>query len=296
MLIGVTGATGFIGSRVLALARERGHAVIGYSRKAGRSIDGTIETREYSDHRPINVDGCDAIIHLAGESVMGIWTGAKRRRIRDSRVLGTRNLVESILRNPQPPRPRVLVSSSGIAIYGNTGDTPADEDSPPGSGFLAGVAREWEAEALRAREAGTRVVLLRTSMVLGRGGGALGAMLPFFRTGLGARISSGQQWMSWIHLDDEAALALFAAENAEVEGALNATAPEPVRNAVFTRELAAALHRPAFLAAPGFVLRAVTGEFSHELLDSKRILPKRAETHGFRFRFPKVHAALADLV
>lgn len=294
MNIGVTGATGFIGARVVELAKARGHRVVGFSRDALRPIRGCYETREFSLNREPDVGGCDAIIHLAGENVFGIWTKAKRQRIRGSRVLGTRQLVNAIARSSQPPR--VLVSCSGIAFYGDTGDATADENAPTGEGFLTEVTHEWEAEALRARRSGVSVALLRTSLVLGRNGGALKTMLPLFRLGLGAQLGSGEQWASWIHLDDEAALALFAVENEKASGPLNATSPEPVRNADFTDELADAVGQRAFFKVPAFVLQALTGEFSRELLDSKRIVPKRALDAGFVFRFPNLRDALADLL
>lgn len=249
--------------------------------------------RRFRHDEPLDISGCDAIIHLAGESVFGRWTGEKMRRIRGSRTRGTRHLVDAILASDHPPR--VLVSGSAIGFYGDTGDVPVDEDSPPGFGFLAEVTRSWEDEAWRACERGVRVALLRTSIVLGKGGGALGAMLPFFRIGLGGRLGSGRQWMSWIHLDDVAALALFAVEN-EIEGAFNGCAPEPLQNASFTRALARALHRPALFPIPAFVLKMALGEFSHELLDSKRVTPRRTLATGFAHRFRTIDAALSDLV
>ena len=293
MKIGVTGATGFIGTRIIAMARERDHEIIGLTRNPALEIPGCIETRKFSADEKVDVSGCDAIIHLAGENVFGLWTAEKKRRIRDSRILGTRQLADAILVSANPPR--VLVSSSAIGFYGDTGEREADEDSPSGDGFLADVSRTWEAEAVRVSEKNVRVVLLRTSLVLGRNGGALRIMAPLFRAGLGGVLGSGQQWMSWIHLDDEAALALFAVENAAVSGPLNAVAPQPVRNADFTRVLARAVHRHAFFKVPAFVLKNTLGGFSHELLDSKRILPKRAIATGFTHQFPTLDTALVDI-
>ena len=294
MIIGITGATGFIGKRIVELAIRQGHAVIAFTRDPARVISGCAETRKFSLDDKVDAGGCDAIIHLAGEPVAGLWTGEKRRRIRDSRVLGTRHLLDAILAAKNPPR--VLVSGSAVGYYGDTGENETDEASPPAEGgFLPKVAQAWESEAVRAREKNVRVVLLRTSIVLGTAGGALRAMSPIFRAGLGGKLGSGRQWMSWIHLDDEAALALFAIEHGDLEGPLNAVAPQPCRNAEFTKALARALHRPAFFRVPAFLLKIMLGEFSHELLDSKRIVSTRAAASGFTHRFPSLDAALADI-
>ena len=294
MNIGVTGVSGFIGRRLVELAVARGHCVTGFSRDPSRRIPGCSRTLTFSLDAKNDLSGCDAIIHLAGENVFGVWTREKKRRIRESRQLGTRRLVDAILASPNPPH--VLVSGSAIGFYGDTGDNVTDEGSPAGDGFLAETTQLWEAEALRAGEAGSRVVLLRTGLVLGKGGGALGVMAPVFRAGLGGKISSGEQWMAWIHLDDVAALALFAVENDAVRGPLNAVAPEPIRNAEFTRCLAVAVHRPAIFPVPGRVLKTVLGEFSRELLDSKRIVPRRALEAGFLHRFSNLDAALKNIV
>ncbi len=290
MLLGITGATGFIGKRVVDLALRRGHEVAAFSRNPSRAIPGC-EMRHFSLEDAPDLRGCEAVIHLAGESVLGLWTAAKKRRIRDSRVLGTRRLVEAIRVMAEPPE--VLVCGSAIGFYGDSGDAELGEDAPSGTGFLPDTVRAWEAEALRAEA--TRVVLLRTGLVLGKGGGPLAAMAPLFRAGLGGQIGDGHQWMSWIHLEDEAALALFAAENLDVRGALNASAPWPVRNRDWTRALALAVRRPAFFRAPAAAVRLL-GEFSHELLDSKRVVPAAATAHGFGFRFPELEPALKDLL
>ena len=294
MKIGITGASGFIGTRIIEIARQQGHEVIGFTRNPTRNIAGCVETRKFSLDEKVDIGGCDALIHLAGEPVFGIWTKEKRRRILESRTLGTRHLVDSILASAKPPR--VLVNSSAIGFYGDTGETEVDEGSPAGSGFLAQVTQAWEKEALRAQEKNVRVVLRRTSVVLGRNGGALRAMLPAFRAGLGGKLGSGRQWMSWIHLDDEAALALFTLTEDHIEGALNSVAPQPCRNADFTRVLAHALHRPAIFTVPSFVLKTALGEFSRELLDSKRIVSKRVAEADFTHRFPSIESAIADIL
>jgi hypothetical protein len=294
MRIGVTGATGFIGSRIIDLVAQQGHSVTCFTRNPRCLIQHCADTRSFSLDTKVNIDGCDALIHLAGEPVVGLWTKEKRRRILESRVLGTRHLVDAIMACANPPG--VLVSSSAIGFYGETGETAVDEDTAAGTGFLAEVSKAWESEAMRACEKNVRVVLLRTSIVVGRNGGALRPMLPVFRAGLGGRLGSGRQWMSWIHIDDEAALALFAVEHDSIAGPLNAVAPEPCRNAAFTDTLARVLHRPAFFHVPAFVLRTTLGDFSHELLASKRVLPKRALAAGFQHRFSTVDTALASLL
>ncbi|HEX8312096.1 MAG TPA: TIGR01777 family oxidoreductase [Chthoniobacteraceae bacterium] len=291
MTIGLTGVTGFLGQQLLDVAIRRGHQVIGFSRTPERKINGCDETRRFSLEEPPDVTGCDAIVHLAGEPIFGVWTPAKKRRIVESRVLGTRRIVEAINAASEPPE--VLVSGSAIGIYGDAGETELTESAPRGEGFLPETTSAWEAEATNVQKA--RLVLLRTSIVLGKGAGALGVMAPAFRAGLGGRLGTGRQWMSWIHLRDWTKLALFAVENLDLQGPLNATAPWPVRNSEFTRHLAATLRRPAFLPVPAFALRLL-GDFSHELLDSKRVVPAAATEHAFGFEFPELAPALKDLL
>ena len=290
MLLGITGATGFIGRRVIDIALGRGHEVVAFTRSPERAIPGC-EMRAFSLDAPPDLRGCEAVIHLAGESVVGLWTASKKRRICESRVLGTRRIVESIGRLDTPPE--VLVCGSAVGFYPDSGDVELTEVSGSGDGFLAETVRAWEGEAVKAER--TRVVLLRTGIVLGKGGGALRVMAPVFRAGLGGRIADGRQWMPWIHLEDEARLILFAVENLDVGGALNATAPWPARNADFTRALAKAVRRPALFHVPAFALRML-GDFSHELLDSKRVLPAVATEHGFGFQFPELEPALKNLL
>ena len=290
MFIGITGASGFVGRPLVELALQRGHEVIAFTRSPQNQIPGC-EMRPLSLTAPPDLSGCEAVIHLAGESVVGLWTRSKMQRILNSRVEGTRRIAEAFASMPSPPE--VLVSGSAIGFYGNRLEEELTEDSPVGTGFLADTTALWEAEALRVKNA--RVVLARTSLVLGKKGGALKAMLPAFRAGLGGPIGNGQQWMSWIHETDQARLLLFAAENLEVRGPLNASAPWPVRNEEFTRELARTLRRPAFFRVPSWALRPL-GEFRHELLDSTRVLPQSALAHGFGFPFPELAPALKHLL
>jgi len=286
MRLGITGATGFIGRRTAELAKARGWEVVAFSRSPRDA-----NTRKFFPGEPADVDGLDAVVHLAGEPVLGLWNRSKRARITDSRVRGTRSVVEGFARAKDPPR--VLVSGSAIGYYGDTGDREVDESSPPGKGFLADVCRAWEAEALQVTNA--RVVLLRTGFVLGRDGGAMKLILPVFRAGFGGPLGSGKQWMSCIHVDDVAGMALWAVENQTLRGPLNAVLPQPVTNAEFTRAVARAVHRPAFLPAPSLILRLVLGQMSSMLLDSTRVHPAIAERERYPFAFRSLSDALSAI-
>ena len=286
MRLGITGASGFIGGHVTRLAVAQGWEVVPFSRQPRDK-----GTRRLVPGEPADVEGLDAVLHLAGEPVVGRWTSEKRRRIMESRVLGTRSIAEGFACAAHPPR--VLISSSGIGYYGNTGDAEVEENSPAGRGFLADVCRAWEAEAMQVRNA--RVVILRIGLVLGREGGTMKHILPVFRAGLGGRLGSGRQWMSCIHVDDIAGLALWAIGQENFDGPVNAVMPHPVTNADFTRLLARAVHRPAILPAPAFVLRAVLGEMASLLLDSSRVRPGVAEERGYPYEFADVEKALAQV-
>ena len=286
MRLGITGASGFIGRRAAEMARARGWEVIPFSRAPRDAA-----TRKFLPGEPADVDGLDAVLHLAGESVLGLWTKGKRARIMDSRVLGTRSIAEGFARAKHPPR--VLISGSAIGYYGDTGEREVDESSPPGKGFLADVCRAWEAEALKVSNA--RVVLLRIGFVLGRDGGAMKMVLPVFKAGFGGRLGSGKQWMSLIHVDDVAGMAIWSIENETSRGPLNAVMPHPVTNADFTREVARAVHRPALFPAPSIILRLVLGKMSSMLLGSARVLPGVADREHYSFAFRSVSAALSDI-
>ena len=239
--------------------------------------------------------GVEAVFNLAGDPVVqGRWTTEKKRRIRDSRVIGTRNLVAALA--AAQSRPRVLVSASAVGYYGDQGDRECDEDSPRGGGFLAEVCAEWEREALAAEELGVRVVLARIGIVLAPGGGALQRMVAPFRLGAGGPLGSGRQWMPWVHVDDVIGLLRHAARNTSVRGALNVVAPAPARNADFTRALARQLHRPALLFVPRAALRLAFGEMSDVLLASQRVAPRQAERSGYVFRYPELRGALAAVL
>jgi uncharacterized protein (TIGR01777 family) len=286
MRVGITGVSGFIGSRVVAHCNEAGHRIVGFSRHP------SADRRAFQPETPLDLSGLDAIVNLAGESILGLWTAKKRRRILDSRILGTRRIVEAI--SAMSERPHVLVNASAIGFYGDTGETLVDESSPGGQGFLADVCREWEGESRRAESLGVRVVFVRIGFVLGSLG-ALKVIRPIFRLGLGGKLGGGRQWMSGVHVDDVAGIIVWALEN-EVNGPVNAVMPTPFRNSDLTTELSQAVGRPAIFSVPAFALRLSLGELSHLMLDSCRVAPRVTMEGGYRYRFPTLPAALRDAV
>lgn len=303
MRIAVTGATGFVGRRLCARLLADGHVVVALTRdreRAARVLPARAEIADWEPERggvtAAVLDGVDAVMHLAGAGVAdGRWTEHRKTLILRSRVEGTRALVTALAALAPERRPRVLLSASAIGFYGDHGDTVVDEDAEAGTGFLAEVCQAWEREARAAEALGVRTVRVRIGIVLGAGGGALARMLPLFRLGIGGRLGSGRQWMSWIHLDDLVALWLFALEHDEIHGPLNAVAPRPVTNADFTRMLGAALGTPAIVPVPAVALRLALGEMADVLLGGQRVHPCVAERHGFRFPHPDLPAALTDL-
>ena len=235
------------------------------------------------------------VINLMGESVAeGRWTKEKKRRIRESRVQGTRNLVDGLIQSNQIPQ--VFVSASAIGFYGDRADQTITEATKAGDDFLAEVGDAWESEADRMSEHGARVIKLRLGLVMGTDGGALQKMLPIFRWGGGGRLGSGQQWMSWIHIDDLISMIVWTMTQPDLAGPFNAVAPAPIRNVDFTKQLAAAVNRPAILPVPAFALKVTLGEFSQELLSSKRVVPQAALASGFKFEFETFDKAIADLL
>jgi len=292
MNITFTGASGFLGSRLVPKLNAAGHQLHVLGRKPVQALafsqwDAACEPPAES------LADADAILHLAGEPVAQRWTPEVKRRLYTSRVDGTRHLVHAL--STLSRRPRVLVSASAMGIYGSRGDEVLTEESSPGDGFLADLTVAWEREAALAESLGIRVVQIRLGVVLGADGGALAKMLPAFRAGMAGRLGSGRQWMSWVHLDDVVALFVFALDNSSARGVLNATAPNPVRNAEFTKALASALHRPALIPVPALALRLLFGEMSDVILASARVLPKATERSGFQFRYPDLPAALGGL-
>jgi uncharacterized protein len=292
MVIGLTGASGFLGQEITRQAVSQGDQIVAYSRNPDLAVPEAMRTENFGAE--MTVSDLDAVVHLAGESILGRWTKARRDRILQSRVQGTRWIVEAVRNAPNPPR--AMICASGVNIYGNRGEEELVEESPVArAGFLCGVAVAWESEAIRAADFGVRVVTVRIAMVLGRKG-ALALMLPLFLLGLGGRLGSGNQWMPWIHVGDVANLFLHAAREQSIAGPLNGVSPFPVRNRDFTRILGSTLWRPTFLAVPRFVLKTVLREQASLLLDSERALPKRALETGFRFRFPYLEDALQDIL
>ncbi|RPI14307.1 MAG: TIGR01777 family protein [Acidobacteriales bacterium] len=298
MNITVTGGTGFIGRRVVRRLLAEGHSVHLLVRQAntgfGPSVQCSIWNAYTMEPAAESLAEADAVIHLAGEPVSQRWTPSARRRILDSRVIGTRRLIEAMSRLTH--RPGVLVSAAAIGLYGSVGNEILTEASAPGEDFLAKVCLEWESAVDQAEALGVRVVKLRSGMVLGKEGGALAQMLTPFQWGLGGRLALGSQWVSWIHVEDLVELILFALRTAAVRGPVNATSPHPVTNSEFTSELAGVLHRPAFFTIPAFALRSLFGEMAEIMLASQRVLPKAALAAGFEFRYPGLRQALQNLL
>jgi uncharacterized protein (TIGR01777 family) len=297
MRIGLTGATGFVGNHFARLACQPGE-VVAFTRGTRVPAGAAVTLRQPADApHALPETPLDALVHLAGESLMGLWTPAKRERIWRSRVDFTEGLVRHLAGWRPENRPKVLVCASGAGYYGDSGDRPVDETAPQGGGFLAELCGRWEAAARGAEALGLRVVTLRTGMVLGSDGGALPLLRRVFGLGLGGRLGSGRQWLSWIHVDDAARLIRLAVENDTLRGPLNLCAPEPVTNADFTRVLAAALRRPAFCHTPAFALRLLLRDLAGEmLLAGQRGVPRAALDAGYRFAFPRLETALADLL
>lgn len=299
----ISGATGLIGSALAASCARDGLAVAALARNASRAAArvprATLHPWDVTKGPPPETafEDVDVVVNLIGESVSGRrWSEARKKRLRDSRIVGTRALVDSM--RGLARRPRLLVSASGAGYYGDRGDEILTEASAPGSGFLAELARDWEAEALKAADLGVRVVVLRHGLVLSRDGGILGKLLMPFRLGVGGRVGDGDQWLPWIHIEDEVGLIRYVIDHADVSGPLNAVAPEPATNREFTTALGEALDRPTVMKAPAFALRlALGGDMADELLlSSQRVMPVRTLETGYTFRHPLLRAALKDLV
>jgi hypothetical protein len=289
----VTGASGLIGS---ALGRRAGeaHEIVRLTRSEPGEARAFRWDPAAGEIDAAALDGVDAIVHLAGESVAGRWTESKKRRIRDSRVLGTRLIAETAA--ARDPGPSTMVCASAIGYYGDRGDQPVDESSPPGKGFLAGVVQEWERAADPARAAGIRVVHMRFGIVQSAQGGALRAQLPLFRLGLGGRVGGGRQYVSWVAIDDVVSAIEHALGSERLEGPANVTAPEPVTNADYARTLGRVLHRPAVLPGPAPAVRLALGEFAGEILTGQRVLSRRLLEEGFEFRYPELEGALRHVL
>ncbi len=294
MRIGISGATGLIGGALVSHLTAAGHELKIFGRRPFTGLPFCRwDVLEPVD--PSALAGLDAFIHLAGTPIAeGRWTDQRKHLIRATRVVGTGHLVEAFRRSGQPPG--VLLAASAVGFYGDRGAEILDEESPPGQGFLPELCREWEAKALEAGTLGLRVVLLRTGIVLSPQGGALAKMLPPFRLGVGGRLGSGRQYLSWIHLSDHVRLVELALYHQDAAGPLNCTAPRPVTNREFTRTLAGVLRRPAWFPVPAPVLRLLFGEMAQALLEGQRVVPRRALELGFSFTFPDLAGALEDLL
>jgi uncharacterized protein (TIGR01777 family) len=301
LTIAITGATGLIGSALTARLETAGHTVrrVTRQRTSASAADGRDSDIHWDPSAgvidPSALRGCDAVVHLAGEPIAQRWTGRRKRLIRESRVKGTTLIAKSIAACKDGPQ--VLLSGSAIGYYGDRGDEQLDEQSTSGTDFLSGVVRDWEGATAAATDAGVRVVLLRTGLVLTTDGGALAKLLPPFRLGLGGPMGSGRQWMSWISLDDHVRIIERTLLTAEMRGPVNLVAPNPVTNAEFAKELGHALHRAAFLPLPAFALEIMFGEMAQAtILSGQRVLPASLLTAGFQFKHPTLGEALRSML
>jgi uncharacterized protein (TIGR01777 family) len=295
MRVTITGATGRIGGALVRALRERGDDVTILSRDPARAHSKlgveAVAWQPGSETAPAAaLSGRDGVIHLAGEDIAQRWTEETRKRLRDSREVGTRNLVAGL--RAADPRPGALVSASAVGYYGPRGDEPVTEDGAPGDDFLSEICVAWEREAIAAEELGLRVVRIRNGVVLDRDGGALAKMLPFFKLGIGGPVAGGDQRLAWIHLDDIVALYLAALDSPEWSGAVNGTAPSPATNKEFSHALGRALHRPAFAPVPGLAVRALYGRMADIVTNGVRAVPSRPLALGFSFAHPDLDEAL----
>lgn len=298
MKILITGASGLIGKALQGAFAHRGYEMLLATRREPGKPDQIQWSAEdgFREEDLERLEGLDAVIHLAGEPISGLrWTDEKKKAIRDSRVKGTHNVVNTLANLTQ--KPKVFIAGSAMGFYGDRGDEIVSESSPPGDNFLADVCREWETESRRAEDSGIRTVLLRTSIVLSKDGGALATMMTPFKFGVGGVIGSGKQWMSWVSLDDVVGIVNYAIENPELRGAVNVASPNPVTNEEFTKTLGDVLYRPTFLPLPEFAVNLVFGEMGDALLlNSTRVDPKRLRDAGYEFKFKDLKQALEHAV
>ncbi len=300
MRVFVTGASGFIGRRLIRELIRRGDRVVALTRNRHNLRSSDSERLTVVEGDPTRAGewqqqlaGCDAVIALAGEPILGQrWNDAFKRRLVDSRVESLKRLYEALAALPEETRPKILASASAIGIYGSRGDEVLDETTQSGAGFTAQLCSDWESGAKALTALGLRVSVLRIGIVLGDGGGVLERMVPAFRAFVGGPIGSGQQYVAWIHLDDIVGIFLMALDEPSVSGVLNLTAPTPVRMRDFAATIGKVLHRPSMVAVPELALKVLLGEGASVVLASQRVLPRRTQELGYRFRFPDLQAAL----
>jgi uncharacterized protein (TIGR01777 family) len=288
----ISGASGPVGAALVPFLKTQGHTVTRLVRTSARGQDQIL----WDPARPLSPDsvsGFDAVIHLAGESIVGRWTGGKKQRILDSRTQGTSHLAEAAAKAAQ--RPRVFISASAVGYYGDRGDEILRENSPSGGGFAAEICRQWEAATQLAANAGIRTALMRLGVVMSADGGALPKMLPPFRLGLGGRLGSGRQWWSWVAVQDVVGAMDHVLNHDELQGPVNTVAPNPVSNAEFTTTLASVLKRPAIFPMPAFAVRLIFGQMGTELfLASQRVEPAKLAASGYQFQHPDLKNALQE--
>lgn len=300
MKVLVTGATGFVGQRVVKQLIASGDEVVVLTRnvaKGALNLGSKCKFYNWNDTTTLPpmeaFDGVEGVINLIGEGIADKrWDEEQKKKLHDSRIISTERLIDAI--KAMPKKPRVLVSASGVGIYGNRGDEEITEESSVANDFLANLCKEWEAAAFKAKELGLRVAVIRTGVALGKGGGALKKMLPIFKLGAGGPVGSGKQYMSWIHVEDLAQMYVDTLKTPAIDGVLNGTAPYPATSKEFAKTLGKMVNRPAFAPVPGFALKMVFGEMSAVLLEGQKVLPKKFKSYKFRYRYPTLEMALKD--
>lgn len=299
MKVFITGGTGFVGTFLAGKLVSRGHSVSILTQPVtGATL--RMEGLSYIEGNPTIpgkwqdvVKNHDVVINLAGASIFSRWSAEQKTILRDSRILTTRHLVEAL---PADASRTTFFSTSAVGYYGFHQDEELTEEAPAGDDFLARLAHDWEQEALRAQAKGTRVVITRFGIVLGKNGGALGQMIPLFKYFLGGPLGSGKQWFSWIHMEDLAEGFIFLLAHSDITGPVNLCSPHPVRNAELAHAIGKILHRPSFLPAPGFMIKLILGEFGSVLLEGQRVIPRRLLDAGFQFRYAQIEEALGNII
>ncbi|NEP09028.1 MAG: TIGR01777 family protein [Symploca sp. SIO2C1] len=300
MKVAITGATGFVGSRLVEQLLLKGHQPLILTRNQAKAVSAfpNVEIVAYTPNQSGDwqkaIAGCDGVVNLAGEPIAETrWTPERKQEIFDSRKLGTKKIVEAIAE--AEPKPAVLINASAIGYYGTSETASFDETSPSGNDFLAKVCQDWEAEAQQVKDVGVRLVILRLGIVLGDGG-ALAKMIPPFQLFAGGPIGTGRQWFSWIHRDDLVNLIIEALTSPNMEGIFNATAPNPVRMSELCQTLGEVLHRPSWLPVPSFALEALLGEGAKVVLEGQQVLPKKTTSYGFKYQYPTAKQALTEIL